>query len=281
MATSNKQKKDAESTSTAVAEKKEFAVGAAMDFSADAGMGMEGTDKSSFAIPFITLLQGLSPQLETVDGAKPGLFINTITNELYSEVFVIPCAYQRRFLRWSPRASGGGYKGEYSPIDVETGNVPGMSEHGGIFLMDVPANVAPFDPKGMPLYDHLSDTRNHYVLVKSSSGSWQPALVSLSSTQIKKSKRWMSRINGIELTGANGKSFTPPSFSHIYKLKAVKEENSKGSWWGVDADLAGQVEDADLYGRARKFHSDVVAGAVEVAPPVAPAGAGEDAAEKF
>ena len=48
-----------------------------MDFSADAGQGMEGADKASFAIPFITMLQGLSPQLETVDGAKPGLFIMT------------------------------------------------------------------------------------------------------------------------------------------------------------------------------------------------------------
>ena len=65
---------------TAVAEAKKTAVAMPLDFSADAGMGMEGADKSSFAIPFITMLQGLSPQLETVEGAKPGLFINTITN---------------------------------------------------------------------------------------------------------------------------------------------------------------------------------------------------------
>ena len=36
-----------------------------LDFSADAGKGMEGADKSAFAIPFLILLQTNSPQLET------------------------------------------------------------------------------------------------------------------------------------------------------------------------------------------------------------------------
>ncbi|HET8689559.1 MAG TPA: hypothetical protein VFM18_23360, partial [Methanosarcina sp.] len=82
--------------SNAVVEAQNTAVAMAMDFSADAGMGMEGADKTSFAIPFLTMLQGLSPQVESVEGAKPGKFINTITNELFDEVLVIPCAYQRR-----------------------------------------------------------------------------------------------------------------------------------------------------------------------------------------
>ncbi len=229
----------------------------AVDFAADAGMGMEGADKDSFAIPFIALLQGLSPQLETVDGARPGLFINTITNELYKEVLVIPCAYQRRYLRWAPRDQGGGYKGEYNPVEVETGKMAGVSQNAeGHLTMDG---------------DELKDTRNHFVLVQSENGSWQPALLSLSSTQIKKSKRWMSRIQGIELRTPEGKPFTPPSFSHIYKLKSAKEENSKGAWWGVDVDLVGQVEDAETYARAKEFSKQVSAGEVKVQEPVSDA----------
>lgn len=259
---------------TAVAEAKNTAVGFPIDFAADAGMGMEGADKSSFAIPFITMLQGLSPQLETVDGAKPGKFINTITNDLFDEVIVIPCAFQRRFLRWSPRSSGGGYKGEYNPIEVETNKVPGMSIHGGVYLMDVPHGANPFDPKGAPLYDHLSDTRNHFVLYKTPTGSWQPALVSLSSTQIKKSKRWMSLIQGVEME-AGGKRFNPPSFSSMYRLKPVKEENAKGSWWGMEISRVDFVQDGELYARAKEFNMQVASGAVEVAPPVQEAPAGE------
>lgn len=272
------------STTTEVAEVKNTAVGFPIDFSADAGMGMEGADKSSFAIPFITMLQGLSPQIESVDGAKPGKMINTITNELFDEIFVIPCAYQRRFLRWAPRSSGGGYKGEYNPVDVETGKLVGMTNVNGMFLMDVPNGVTQlFDPKGAPLYDHLADTRNHFVLVRNSSGSWQAALISLSSTQIKKSKRWMSLIQGVELRDGAGRAFNPPSFSHIYRIKPVKEGNSKGEWWGYDITLAEPVTDGEVYNKAKEFNKQVAAGAVEVAPPAAdaPADNGFDNNDKF
>lgn len=264
----------------AVATKASTAVGQVLDFASDAGAGLEGADKASFAIPFIIVLQGQSPQLETIDGAKPGKLLNSITNELYDEVLVIPCAYQRRFIRWSPRASGGGYKGEYNPMEVETGKVEGMQQLNGVYLMDVPQGAPAFDPKGLPLYDHLADTRNHFCLVKSATGSWQPALISLASTQIKKSKRWMSRIQGLQLTDPSGKAYNPPSFSHIYKLSSKKEENSKGSWYGVEVDLVGPIEDGELYANAKKFNQSVNAGTVEVAQPVAPTEAGGDN-EKF
>ena len=245
-------------TTTEVAVKEEtntaLAVMAA-DFAADAGLGMEGADKSSFAIPFLSILQGLSPQLETVDGAKPGLFINSITNEVFKEVLVIPCAFQRRFLRWAPRSEGGGYKGEYNPVDIETGKIAGVQTNA--------------EGRLMIENDELKDTRNHFVLMQTESGAWTGALLSLSSTQIKKSKRWMSLILGIEMRNAQGKPFNPPSFSHVYKLSAVKEENSKGSWWGLQVEKVESVGDAELYAKAKAFHNSVSAGEVEVAPPQA------------
>lgn len=262
-------------TAVAVADEKTKAIGPVIDYSNDAGAGMEGADASTFAIPFITILQGLSPQLKTVEGAKPGLFINTITNEMFSEVLVIPCAFRRRFLRWAPNR--GGFKGEYNPLEVETGKVPGMSKHDNMYLMDVPAGItAVFDPKGRPLYDHLADTRMHFVLACTKAGAWQPALVSLASTQIKKSKRWMSRIQGIEMRKPDGSAFNPPSFSHMYALKAIEEKNQQGEWWGYDIHLVGPVEGAELYAKAKAFHASVVAGQVEVAQPQPDAEAGAD-----
>lgn len=260
--------KDARPAARAIVEAPTTALGSVLDFSSDAGAGIEGADKSSFAIPFVTMLQGLSPQVETVEGAKPGLFINTITNELMNEVLVVPCSFQRRYVRWAPRSSGGGYKGEFNPADVETNNVPGLSKHDNSYLMDVPEGARPFDSKGLPLFDHLSDTRNHFVLFKNAAGRWSAALISLSSTQIKKSKQWISRIQGIEMRDTQGNPFTPPSFSHIYRLKSAKEENAKGAWWGITVDVVGPVEDAELYAKAKEFYKSVAAGAVEVAQPV-------------
>lgn len=238
----------------AAVEQQNTALAMPADFSQFAGMGMEEADKSSFAIPFVTMLQGLSPQLETVDGARPGLFINTITNELFKAVRVVPCAFQRRFIRWAPRETGGGYKGDFSPIDVETGKLAGAHQN----------EEGQWEIEG----DRLSDTRNHYVLFEDANGAWRPALISLSSTQIKKSKRWMSLIQGIQLRNPAGRLYTPPSFSHIYKLGAVKEKNAKGEWWGLDVTLDGPITDGEVFNMAMAFHKSVAAGEVQVQEPV-------------
>lgn len=235
---------------TAVAEAKNTAVSTdVIDFSADAGKGTEGVDKDSFAIPFLTVLQGLSPQLETVDGAKPGLFIDTITNELAESVTVIPVAFQRRFLRWLPRDQGGGYRGEMTVAEFEALNPP-------------------VNDKGIPIHngEELKDTRNHFILVVRPDGSYYRALLSLGSTQIKKSKRWISRITGIDMV-SNGKHFNPPSYSHMYTVKSVKEENEKGKWHGVLIDMEGPVQDKELYEAAKAFHDQIVSGLVEVTYP--------------
>lgn len=241
-----------------------------MDFAADAGAGQEGADADSYAVPFLIVLQSNSPAVEEVEGAKPGMIYNTITGELFTELLFIPCAFRRRFLRWAPRSQGGGFKGEYNPIDVETGAAEGLTKANGQYLMDVPEGATTlFDEKGAPLYDHLKDTRMHFVLYHSpETDSWHPALMSLASTQIKKSRRLMSRIQGIELRDQKtGRSFNPPSFSHIYHATTVKEENNQGKWHGINFDLNTIVDDPELYAKARAFYQSVTAGEVQVNPP--------------
>ena len=240
---------------TALATAQDTALAAPMNFAEDAGQGIEGADKQSFAIPFIGILQGLSPQLETVEGAKPGLFINTITNEVASELLVIPCAFQRRYNAWAPRESGGGFRGTYNPIEVETGTLAGVAKNTeGRFMVGE---------------NELQDTRNHFILVQDESGAWHPALLSLSRTQIKHSKKWLSRIGALELRDpACGKAYNPPSFSHVYKLTTAKESNDKGSWFGLEVNLVAPVTDAELYDKAKKFYKSVTAGDIVVAPPV-------------
>lgn len=253
-------KKD--NTEVAVREEKAGAIATlGMDFAADAGMGTEGADKDSFAIPFLSILQPLSPQIaDGKEGAKPGKFINSVTEEMLDEVRIVPVAFQRRFLRWQPREKGGGYKGDFSPIDVETGKVEGLQKGD-----DGRYYIGGTNPKE---HDQLKDTRNHFVLLVRPDGSWSQALISMSSTQIKKSKRLLSLIQGVQMTAPNGSRFNPPSFSHIYLCKSVKEQNDMGTWFGWDIHTEGPVQDADLYAAAKAFHAAVSSGKVEVAPPV-------------
>ena len=223
-----------------------------INFASDAGAGLEGADKDSFALPFIAILQGLSPQLETVEGAKIGSFINTISNKLGAAVNVVPCAFSRKYLEWEPRDKGGNFRGMHDVAEVEAAN---FSKDDKGQLLNAEGNI-------------LKDTRIHYVLVVEDDGTFSPAIISLASTQIKKSKRWLSRIQNLQLKGSDGKFFTPPSFSHIYRCTAVKESNDSGSWFGLYINMLKPVADAVLYRAAKALHAQVAAGAVVAGNPV-------------
>ena len=44
------------------------------------------------------------------------------------------------------------------------------------------------------------------------------------------------------MQGKNG-LFTPPTYSHIYKLSTVQMSNDKGTWFGWDVSKVGPVSD--------------------------------------
>lgn len=248
---------------TAVAAPASTAV-ATIDFGEDAGKGLEGADRDSFAIPFLAILQPLSPQVANgeIEGAKAGKFMNTVTNDLYDEPLVIPCAFQRRYIRWAPRASGGGFKGELTVAQVnelrERGTVKELD--GRLYFPDEAGNVNP------DRCDRLSDTRSHFVLIVASPQAefGVPAVLSLTSTGIKVSKNWLSRIDGLRVE-SKGKLVQAPSFASTYKVTTEKKQNDKGIWWQPIITPAGLVANPALYAQAKAFYAQVSAGKVEVA----------------
>lgn len=263
---------------TAVTQQQNHNVALASTFEQDAGGGFETADADAYAIPFLAILQSGSPQVKKSDGAyikgaEEGFLFNTVTQALVDGakgVDVIPCYYKRSFIRWAPRDAGGGFKGEYAPSDVAAGTVPGLQNINGEYFMDVPAGVAPRDAKGVALYDQLSDTRTHYVLVLDDVGGYSPAVISFGSTQIKKSRQWMSKMNGIKMTRADKTLYTPPMFSHVYHLSTVPESNDKGSWFGWKIETKAPLAEMPLYGAAKSLRDSVVSGAVREQQPAAP-----------
>ena len=57
---------------------------------------------------------------------------------------------------------------------------------------------------------------------------------------------------GIKMQGKNG-LFTPPTYSHIYKLSTVQMANDKGTGFGWDVSKVGPVEDKTIYDMAKSF----------------------------
>lgn len=221
----------------------------------DAGGGFEQADRESFAIPFLIILQSGSPQVkksegEYIKGAAEGMLYNTVTQELFDGdvgLYVVPCYYRRTILEWGDRKAGAkGFFGQHDPLSSLYVNASRDDE--GRVIDGASGHV-------------LADTREHYVIVvHPTSGLHLPAVVSMGATQIKKSKNWMSKMDGIKLPGSNGKQFTPPMFSHIYRLTTVPESNDKGAWMGWRIELDGQVTDPALYATAKAFHDAVKRG---------------------
>lgn len=238
-------------------------------FEEQSGSGFENTDDQSFAIPFLIILQSGSPQCKKSDGAyikgaEEGMLFNTVTGELFdgdAGLRVIPCYYKRTFIEWAPRegAGGGGFRGEHLPSDA-------------IVATAVRTDKGDTLPSG----NILVDTRTHYVLVVKDDGTFQPAVVAMSSTQVKKSRQWMSKMDGLKFRNSAGQLYTPPMFSHSYLVQTVPEQNDQGSWFGWKIGAANLIEDPTLFAAAKEFKRAVSAGEVKEQQPQPAAGGGDD-----
>lgn len=234
------------------------------NFGADVGAGMEGSDRDSFAIPFLRVLQQLSPQVNEADsayvkGAKAGMFINSVTNRLYAEVIFLPCVFQRRLLQWAPRGTDGGFRGEYVPEQVDA-----MLADGRVVEVDGKLYVPSDDGKvNEKKCDKISDTRSHFgVIVDDVTGEYERVLMALSSTQIKKSKQLMSMLSSVKVKTSNG-SVTPPTWINRIKITSIPESNDNGSWHGVKFEADGFITSQELYDEGKAFHDSIVKGEVK------------------
>lgn len=89
------------------------------DYASMAGEGAGDTNAGDISVPFINLLQPLSPQVSgdsAIDGAKPGDFYNNVTQEIIPGKvgFVFqPCFRDHHYVEWIPKDAGGGFVGRH------------------------------------------------------------------------------------------------------------------------------------------------------------------------
>jgi hypothetical protein len=218
-------------------------------FEADANEGAQNISQEDLALPFLKILGQLSPEVNKrdgkyVEGAEPGKIINTVTNKLYDEIEVIPVFYKRQYVEWADRGTSTG-----APVMIHSADSDIISQTTrGKDYKDRLANG-----------NYLENTANHYVIYLNDTP--QQALVSMKSTQLKVSRKWNSMMMGIKMQGKNG-LFTPPTYSHIYKLKTVQMSNDKGTWFGWDVEKVGPVGDKNIYDMAKSFATSVGKGEI-------------------
>ena len=219
-------------------------------FEADANKGSQNIAQEDLALPFLKVLGQLSPEVNKrdgkyVEGAEPGKIINTVSNELYMSINVLPVFYKRQYIEWQDRGASTG-----APVAIHEADSDILSQ-----------TTRGKDYKDrLPNGNYLENTASHFVILLGSSP--QTALISMKATQLKVSRKWNSMMMGIKMQGKNG-LFTPPTYSHIYNLKTVQMSNDKGTWFGWDVSKVGPIEDKSVYDIAKGVADQVGKGEIQ------------------
>ena len=232
---------------TAVAKKQKTAIvkqDASVLLAQHSGDGLDDMTIDDLAIPFVRILQGRSPQViktnaDYIKGAEEGDIFNSATGALYKKgIRVVPVAFKKIYIEWRPRIDGGGYIATHDP----------RSE----FVKKTLGSGAKND-KGKPLTDagnELIETAQYYVLAVSDKGGSEKAVITMVSTQLKKSRRWNSMIASRTLEDAEGREVPCPVFGASYMLTTKGETYAGGDCMGWVIECVGPMEDVPVLQQA-------------------------------
>lgn len=197
---------------------------AAFDYGEDGGAGFENQTSSDYSIPFLGVLQQMSPQVSDpsdggIDGARPGMIFNTVTGELYPAkegLEFVPSLTQHVFVEWVPRDSGGGFVA--------------IHEINSDVVKQAKANSQEFGKLRLANGNDLIETFYVYGVVCKDEEPEGMAVIAFTSTKIKVYKAFSTKINMFTLKSPNGTKQKPPLFAHSLKLTTAKEKNNKGEF---------------------------------------------------
>ena len=97
-------------------------------------------------------------------------------------------------------------------------------------------------------------------------------IITMTSTQLKKARRWVSQMKSMTARREDGSIYTLPAMSHVWAMRSIQEKNDKGAWFGWDIskqyglDPENKPEDRELFLMGLEFAKSVGAGDVKVKP---------------
>lgn len=184
-----------------------------------ADAGFENQTRDDIVIPFITVLQDLSPQVKkgTVEGAKVGMLFNTVTEQLVDPkkgILFVPAYTEHVYIEWIPRKRGGGFVASYKMDDPIVTKAKEESEEFGKLSVTS-------DEGGT---NDLVETFNVYGSIIDEEGDPESmAVISFTSSKIKTYKRWNTSLRMFTLKTDGGRKVRPPLFAHQVRITTVKE----------------------------------------------------------
>lgn len=239
-----------------------------------AGAGFENQTSDDYSIPFLQILQALSPQLQENDSLRQGMILNTVTGEIFEGkvgIAFVPATTQHVYVEWKPRDAGGGFVGIHEPSSD--------------LVRHCVANQ-PFGDYKTPDGNELIETFYVYGVAIDADENVSQAVLAFSSSKIKKYKGWMTKAKTIQLPLPDGRRIPAPLFAHKYRLKTVSEKNNKGQFfnWDIAFDGSNALEarllpDNPLFQSAVAIKTLIEAGKARAAYESQAPGSGDEAAQ--
>lgn len=241
------------------------------DYGDDTGAGFESNDTRDKMIPFLTIIQDLSPQVKgetKIEGAQIGMIFNTVTQELWKGdvgLVIQPVMKHRLWVPWIPRAKGGGMPEDHAPMESDNPVVLKLLEAVG------------GRPKGpMPLVKNAKgevevevvETVYLYAFILSDDGLeiQGPAMIAFKSTGIGPWRQWNT---SMELLKGR-----PPIFANRARMKTTDHKNKVGQIsknWAITpfkenwaASLISPATEKGLLEQAKAFITQIKSGMVKV-----------------
>lgn len=227
---------------------------ASFDYGEAAGGGFENVGKDDMIVPWLTLLQSNSPQVED-EGLTAGQFYNTVTKAVAANINFLPVHIEQAFVEWVPRTKGGGFVGLHAPNSQEVQGA--IEDNGGSKFGSLKIGE-----------NDLTETKYVYGLVLNEKGDEAEgfAVISFKKTAIQPFKSWVTAMRTL-LVGPPGQRKPVPLFANRARLGSVKQKNEKGSFFNFAiAPLANGWKESlvdpssELFAEALKFREMVVGG---------------------
>jgi hypothetical protein len=230
------------------------------DWSSTGATGFEGTRQEDLGVPFLSILQDLSPQIrksdpnyatKKIDGAQPGDIINSLTNTIVwrggdEPMSFIPCWHERMYVEW--KAKRGGF----------------VKAHKNIAIL----NECKRDADGNDVLGNgnVIMTTSYFFGYAIMKGEKLNCVIGMTSAGLKEARDWINSMMAIRLQGPKG-SYQPPMFSHIYGLSSTLKRKDNNAWFAWLIQNKGQLQDPVLIGEAINLAKVQAAQARQALPP--------------
>ena len=223
---------------------------AVINFEEDAGLGHENVSLADRQMPYINLLQALSPMLDEddpshIEGAKEGSIFITDSKTIVDGkegIKIIPCRYKRHFCEWIPREQGGGLVAMHSsesPLIAKAHKVKDPANPKKTILQTPDGNT-------------LVETAQFFVLAFYNN-EWHWAVLNMSGT------KWSAarELNTLSTTRKiPGTDKLLPTFTGIYSLTSFKDQNKTGQKYAnFKVAFDKLVDDPVVYALAKEYYN--------------------------